>query len=58
MWIRTGVSTEMDDHELAVCDMLNVAKGGDAESDASEVAVNPLGDPSFLRRVTTAMPAP
>jgi hypothetical protein len=48
----------MDDQELAVCDMLNVASGGDAERDASEVAVKPVGEPSFLSAVTTEIPAP
>ncbi|MFT6973371.1 MAG: putative nucleic acid-binding Zn ribbon protein [Pontimonas sp.] len=38
--------------------MLKLARGGDAESDATEVAVKPAGDPSEVRRVTTHMPAP
>jgi hypothetical protein len=38
--------------------MLNVATGGFADSEAKEVAINPVGDPSFFRSVTTAIPAP
>ena len=56
--MMTGVSTDTDGHELAVWAMLNVAIGGLAESEASEVAMNPVGEPSFFRRVTTEMPAP
>jgi hypothetical protein len=47
-----------DDHELAVWAMLKVATGGLADRDANEVAMNPVGEPSFLSSVTTAMPAP
>jgi len=54
----TGVSTVSDDHELAVWAMLKLAIGGFAEREARELAMNPVGDPSFLRRVTTAIPAP
>lgn len=56
--MMTDWSTFMDDQELAVCDMLNVANGGAAESEANEVAVKPVGEPSFLRAVTTEIPAP
>jgi hypothetical protein len=38
--------------------MLNVAIGGFAESEARDVAVNPVGEPSVFSSVTTAMPAP
>lgn len=38
--------------------MLNVAMGGEAESDASDVAVKPVGEPSFFSAVTTEIPAP
>jgi hypothetical protein len=33
-------------------DMLNVARGGRRESDANEVAVNPVGSPEGFRSVT------
>lgn len=52
------MSIDIDAHELAVCDMLNVAIGGDADREATDVAVNPVGEPSFFNRVTTEMPAP
>ena len=48
----------MEDQELAVCDMLKVASGGAAERDASDVAVKPVGEPSFFSAVTTEIPAP
>lgn len=51
-------STFMDDQELAVCDMLKVASGGAAEREANEVAVKPVGEPSFFSVVTTEIPAP
>lgn len=38
--------------------MLNVASGGAAEREASDVAVKPVGDPSDFFAVTTEMPAP
>ena len=37
--------------------MLNVAMGGTAESEASDVAVKPAGDPSGINAVMTATPA-
>ena len=58
MWIRRGVPTEIDLHELAVWVILKLARGGAADNDASEVAMNPVGDPSFFSNVTTATPAP
>ena len=37
--------------------MLNVASGGTAARDASEVAVNPTGSPSAVSAVMIATPA-
>ena len=42
---------------LDTLDMLKLASGGTAASEASEVAVNPTGSPSGVRAVTTATPA-
>jgi hypothetical protein len=50
--------TFIDDQELAVCDMLKVASGGAAEREASDVAVKPVGEPTYLSAVTTEIPAP
>jgi hypothetical protein len=37
--------------------MLTVARGGLIEKEASDVAVNPAGDPSLRKPVITATPA-
>jgi hypothetical protein len=56
--MRTVASGDIDAHELAVWDMLNVAMGGDADREATDVAVKPVGEPSFLSNVMTDIPAP
>ena len=38
--------------------MLNVARGGLADNDANEVAMKPVGEASFFRKVITAIPEP
>jgi len=58
MWIRREESFLIKEKLLAICDIFKVARGGDAESDARDVAVKPVGDPSDLRAVTTEIPAP
>lgn len=48
----------MDLHELAVWVILKLARGGAADREASDVAMNPVGVASFFSIVTTATPAP
>jgi hypothetical protein len=38
--------------------MLKLAKGGEADRDATEVAVKPVGEPSDFNNVMTHNPAP
>jgi hypothetical protein len=55
--MATWLPTVIADHELDVRAMLNVASGGTAESEASDVAVKPAGELSGRTVVTTATPA-
>jgi|TARA_B110000977_G_scaffold64036_1_gene87115 hypothetical protein len=47
----------MADQELAVWDMLKLARGGEAAREATEVAVKPVGEPSDFSKVITHNPA-
>src|SRR6187431_2571518 len=57
VWIATQLPTVIAGQALDTRAMLNVASGGLAASEASEVAVNPTGLPSGAREVTAATPA-
>ena len=64
--VAVAEAEQVDDHAvgrldggpvLAVRAMLKVARGGTAARDASDVAVNPTGEPSGVASVTIATPA-
>src|SRR5680860_764878 len=56
IWMITRSFSTMAGQALAERAMLNVASGGTAESEASEVAVKPTGVPSARAEVITATP--
>ena len=57
MWMTSRSVSAMAGQLLALRAMLNVASGGTALSDASDVAVNPTGFPLASLAVIAATPA-